>query len=78
MQRNYWFSKLTSLLLFYTCDPTKNFIDYAAGYGFFVSLMRDYGFNFYWQDKYCENLTKILAKKIQSKTISDFEYLSSL
>ncbi len=32
------------------------FVDYAGGYGLFVRLMRDSGFNFRWYDKYCENI----------------------
>ena len=32
------------------------FLDYAGGYGLFVRLMRDKGFNFYRQDKYAENI----------------------
>jgi methyltransferase family protein len=34
----------------------KRYLDVAAGYGLLTRLMRDYGFDFYWQDKYCENL----------------------
>ncbi len=48
-------------------NPTKNvinfffkegtkFIDYGAGYGVFVRIMRDNGYNFFWSDKYCENI----------------------
>lgn len=32
------------------------FLDYGGGYGLFVRLMRDQGFNFYRQDTYCANL----------------------
>ena len=32
------------------------YLDSAGGYGILTRLMRDYGFNFYWADKYCENL----------------------
>jgi len=32
------------------------FLDYGGGYGLFVRLMRDKGFNFYRQDAYCKNL----------------------
>ena len=32
------------------------FLDYGGGYGLFVRLMRDAGYNFYRQDNYCENL----------------------
>lgn len=37
-------------------DPAASFVDYGGGYGLFVRLMRDQGFNFYRQDTYCENL----------------------
>ncbi len=37
--------------------PKSNlFLDYAGGYGMFVRLMRDAGFNYYRQDDYCENI----------------------
>ncbi|WP_210519771.1 class I SAM-dependent methyltransferase [Hymenobacter terricola] len=32
------------------------YIDYGGGYGVFVRMMRDKGYNFYLYDKYCENL----------------------
>lgn len=32
------------------------YLDYAGGYGLFVRLMRDNGFDFYRQDDYCDNL----------------------
>lgn len=32
------------------------FVDWAGGYGLFVRLMRDRGFNFYWQDDYATNI----------------------
>ena len=39
------------------CFPeAKIMLDFAGGYGNFVRLMRDIGFNFYRQDTYCENL----------------------
>jgi hypothetical protein len=31
------------------------YLDAAGGYGLLTRLMRDGGFNFYWQDKYCSN-----------------------
>lgn len=36
--------------------PDGTFVDYGGGYGMFVRLMRDRGFNFFRYDKYCENL----------------------
>jgi hypothetical protein len=43
--------------LILTCfDPTDKFIDYGGGYGIFVRLMRDQGFDFYRHDPLCKNL----------------------
>jgi hypothetical protein len=35
---------------------SKVLLDYGGGYGMFVRLMRDLGYNFFRQDIYCENL----------------------
>lgn len=32
------------------------YLDAAGGYGIFTRLLRDAGFDFYWADKYCDNL----------------------
>lgn len=32
------------------------YLDAAGGYGMLTRMMRDMGFDFYWADKYCENL----------------------
>lgn len=32
------------------------YVDIAGGYGMLTRIMRDYGFDFYWSDKYCDNL----------------------
>lgn len=37
-------------------NPNGRFLDYAAGYGIFVRLMRDAGYDFRWSDLYCPNL----------------------
>jgi Methyltransferase domain len=34
----------------------QRYLDIAGGYGMLTRLMRDYGFDFYWSDKYCQNL----------------------
>lgn len=40
-----------------TCFPTASaMLDYGGGYGMFVRMMRDKGYNFYRQDNFCENL----------------------
>jgi hypothetical protein len=37
-------------------DPDGRFIDWGGGYGVFTRLMRDKGYDFFWQDRYCQNL----------------------
>ena len=40
-----------------SCFPeTSIYLDYAGGYGMFVRLMRDIGYDFFRQDDYCENI----------------------
>jgi hypothetical protein len=55
-------------------DSFKKFIDYGAGYGVFVRMMRDRGFDFYWQDKYCDNL---YAKDFTYKEKEKYEALTA-
>lgn len=43
-------------LILSTFDAEGSFVDYGAGYGVLVRLMRDLGFDFHWTDKYCDNL----------------------
>jgi hypothetical protein len=49
-----------SLLLFMKLldnEKTENkFLDFGGGHGILTRIMRDYGFDFYWHDKYAENL----------------------
>lgn len=54
--RNMVYSPQVDTLLKKAFDYNKKFLDYAGGYGLFVRLMRDKGFDFYWDDKYCDNL----------------------
>ncbi len=56
MQRNLALSNKLTLLLSLFFDKNEKYLDYAGGYGVFVRLMRDIGFDFYWDDKYTINL----------------------
>ncbi len=56
LQRNLYYSKKLTILLFMFFNKDGKFLDYAGGYGVFVRLMRDIGFDFYWEDKYSPNL----------------------
>ena len=56
LQRNIYFSKIITVLIYFFFSKKGKFLDYAGGYGIFTRLMRDIGFNFYLNDPYCDNL----------------------
>ena len=49
-------ANVTKVIIALFFDSKGRFIDYAGGYGLFVRLMRDNGFDFLWNDKYCRNI----------------------
>lgn len=58
VSRNVQIAEKLSSLLFWgmTERGSGRYLDSAGGYGMLTRLMRDYGFDFYWTDKYCENV----------------------
>ena len=56
VSRNVNFSNLTEKIIELNFKSNEKFIDYGGGYGLFIRLMRDKGFNFYWNDKYANNI----------------------
>lgn len=56
LQRSILFSEITSTLMALGFKNGGRYLDYGGGFGEFVRLMRDKGFNFYIYDKYCDNL----------------------
>ena len=56
VQRNIRIARKLSSLLYVFAEKSCRGADVAGGYGLLVRLMRDYGFNFYWDDKYCKNV----------------------
>ncbi|HEV7621994.1 MAG TPA: class I SAM-dependent methyltransferase [Flavisolibacter sp.] len=56
VQRNIQFSNITVAIINLFFKKDEKFIDFGGGYGMFVRMMRDKGFDFYRQDMYCENL----------------------
>ena len=64
----------TVLRIFFNRDA--RFLDYGGGYGMFVRLMRDHGFDFYRMDKYAANL---FAAGFDAMDIpeSDFELVTA-
>jgi len=56
VHRNVAMAAVTKVLISTLLDSTGRFVDYAGGYGLFVRLMRDNGFDFRWYDSYCKNI----------------------
>ena len=56
IMRNLWHRNIAATLIYFLFNKKGKFLDYGGGYGVFVRLMRDVGFDFYWQDKHTENL----------------------
>src|SRR4051812_7809736 len=52
VSRNLAYSKMVKSILLLMFDANSRFIDFGGGYGMFVRLMRDLGFDFRWQDKF--------------------------
>lgn len=58
VMRNEFFSRKLSSVLFGVFGERGRgqYMDVAGGYGMLTRMMRDRGFDFYWSDKYCQNL----------------------
>lgn len=56
MERNHWFANVSSAIISVLFDASGRFIDYGGGEGVYTSLMRQKGYNFFWYDKFAENL----------------------
>lgn len=56
VSRNMMLSVITQTVIAAFFDLRGKFVDYGGGYGLFVRMMRDKGFDFYLLDKHCENL----------------------
>jgi hypothetical protein len=58
VMRNFSIARKLAVMLFFVFGERGHgaCLDAAGGYGLLTRLMRDYGFDFYWIDKYCSNL----------------------
>ena len=72
--RNNYCSQKASQIIFNIFDSKAKFLDYGGGYGLFVSIMRDLGFNFYWDDKFCQN---ILAQGFEINNSHRYELVTA-
>jgi 2-polyprenyl-3-methyl-5-hydroxy-6-metoxy-1,4-benzoquinol methylase len=72
--RNMNLSACAQLLIEQYFNSDGKFLDYGGGYGLFVRLMRDAGFNFYWSDKFCKNL---FAQGFEDNGKSEYELVTA-
>jgi len=74
LSRNIYLSKKLTVLLSLFFDKKAKFLDYAGGYGVFVRLMRDIGFDFYWSDKYTQNM---FARGFEGSLSENYEAITT-
>jgi len=74
LQRNINLSKIVSFVLYFLFDKSGKFVDFGGGYGIFVRLMRDIGFDFYLYEPYTENL---FARGFECKNDMEVEALTA-
>lgn len=55
----------------------KKFLDYGSGYGIFVRMMRDNGFEFWGYDRYCENLFSREFCLEEDQSGSKFDFITT-
>jgi Methyltransferase domain len=76
VRRNLDVSLRLASLLFFCFARTGCYVDIAGGYGLLTRLMRDVGFNFYWSDKFSDNL---LARGFEVESASPpFEAVTAI
>jgi len=66
VERNLRAADLTARLITKHLDARKKFVDFGAGTGLFVRLMRDRGFDYYFDDPLSRN---IFARCFEAKTL---------
>lgn len=78
--RNLSISKKLASLIFFMGYRKEKLVDISGGYGLLVRLMRDMGFDYYWEDKYSDNILAkgFDAQECKYKLASAFEVLEHL
>ena len=71
VDRNLRLAKISKIIISAFFNPNAKFIDYGGGYGLYVRLMRDAGFDFFRYDKYCVNL---FAQDFEADVNGQFQY----
>lgn len=74
MQRNLANCRLTSAVLNLIFPKMSSAVDFGAGHGMFVRMMRDRGFNFFWSDLHATN---DYARGFESQEGSTYDFLTA-
>lgn len=74
MKRNQILANFSTIIIYLFFNKSKKFLDYAGGYGIFTRLMRDIGFDMFWNDKYTKNL---VARGFNYSKDEEYELLTS-
>lgn len=56
VSRNLSLARKTFILFLNLFNKHDKFLDYAGGYGLMTRLLRDWGLDYYWNDKYTKNI----------------------
>jgi len=68
-------------LIFHLFGTNDHFVDFAGGTGLLVRLMRDAGYDFYWNDPYCVNIHARgfeFKEELKYRGVTAFEVLEHL
>lgn len=79
LRRNDKFANYLARLLKNNAEfsSNDNYLDYGSGYGIFVRMMRDRGYNFFAYDQYCKNIFS-QEYSIQPQTEMKFKLITLL
>jgi hypothetical protein len=78
VNRNINFSDTIANIISHHFRQNRTFLDYAGGYGLFVRIMRDKGYKFFRQDKYCENIFAKFHDITDLDNFDKFEVVTAL
>lgn len=78
--RNLKIAKKLKTILFFLTRNNDKIVDISGGYGLLVRMMRDMGYDYYWEDKYSQNLHAVgfEAEDGKYRVATAFEVLEHL
>lgn len=84
VSRNQYLAVVVKAMVNSFFNKDSKFLDYGGGYGLLVRMLRDSGFDYYREDKYCDNLfaknfdISDLTNKIGFELVTAFELFEHL